>query len=108
MRGGRYGLRVHFAQVEDDKEISGGDLFLDSMTDMFGNPYAYIAPMMQQQAHKFSSPIGIINTISIYLYQNGDFKYKEEGKEEPTLITPNGVPNIWVSNINIFLGTDVS
>ena len=50
MRGGRYGLRVHFAQVEiidgDEVEISGGDLFLDSMTDMFGNPYAYIAPMM--------------------------------------------------------------
>lgn len=108
MRGGRYGLRVHFAQVENGKEISGGDLFLDSMTDMFGNPYAYIAPMMQQQAHKFSSPIGIINTISIYLYQNGDFKYKEEGKEELTPLEPNGVPNIWVSNINIFLGTDVS
>lgn len=108
MRSGRYGLRIRYDQFDENKnQIGGGDLFLDSAQDMFGNPYAYISPMPQEQAYKFPSSVGTINKISIYFYQSGNFTYLNDYGESSTL-EKSAAPNIWVSNVEVFLGADVS
>ena len=47
---------------------------LNSINDMFGNPYSYLSFFEQQQAFKISEPIGNITSIGAYFYQDGNFK----------------------------------
>lgn len=109
MESGAYGLMVK-AFDENDKEIA--TFMLDSSRDMFGRPYAYTAWAAQQQAYKFNSSIGTIERLVWYLYQDGSFYY-DNGTDD-ILIPVNKISNnevqsnIFVRNIQIFFGTDVS
>lgn len=111
MESGAYGLMVK-AFDGGDKEIA--TFMLDSSRDMFGRPYAYTAWAAQSQAYKFNSSIGIIKKLVWYLYQDGNFYYDNGTDDTPIAVPVNKISdkevqsNIFVRNIQIFFGTDVS
>lgn len=104
---GTYGLRlkVIIAPKKVSDKIICREYDLDSR-DMFGDPYNYLLPSLQEAKFNFDVNENI-QQMSLYLYQNDDFKYKTEAGEEREL----GVAlaeNIHVSNVHIALGTNLS
>ena len=105
MRSGSYGVAIKI--TSDTDEVIVFDL--DSAKDMFGNPYAFTTWMSQQQAFKFTEPIGNITSIEGFFYQKGDFKYFDGTEPVDVPVIENGiVPNIWMQNLEVYFGTDVS
>ena len=105
MRSGSYGVEIRV--TTDTDEVIVFDL--DSAKDMFGNPYAFTTWMSQQQAFKFTESIGNIKSIEGFFYQKGDFKYFDGTKPVDVPVIENGiVPNIWMQNLEVYFGTDVS
>lgn len=99
---GSYGIRVILNNTVE--------LELDSALDMFGQVYNFIDWVPQEQAYKIPESIEIINTVEIWLYQSGDFKYLNENGEvafEPQQRDSGSfVPTIFVKNLNIYLGNE--
>lgn len=86
---------------------------LNSINDMFGNPYSYLSFFEQQQAFKISEPIGNITSIEAYFYQDGNFKFNTEDGDELSVpvqsIGSNKVlQNIFIENFEFYFGSDVS
>ena len=119
MRGGSYGLRLDMRVRTNSTNhpYITKSLYLDS-SEMFGNPYAFT--VFSTQEKKFDiSPIGIIDSMTLYFYQNNDFIYFN-GKEnipipvEKTVKIINGaqtrVPteNLFVNNVYLGFGSDIS
>lgn len=119
MTKGSYGLLVelYYTEIVEETDEESGTIqktvekmmpvLLDSQQDMFGNVYAYTVPLMQQQAHKFTSPIGSITEIQCSLYERGDFKCLNQDGDE-VIYNSQGVENIFVSDIEIYFGADIS
>ena len=104
---GTYGLRLKVIiapKKASDKTICR-EYDLDSR-DMFGDPYNYLLPSLQEAKFNFDVNESI-QQMSLYLYQNDDFMYKNDTGTEQRL----GIAlmeNIHASKIHIGLGTNLS
>ena len=70
--------------------------------DMFGNPYKFIIPIEQEKTIDISS-FGVISAATLYLYQMSNFE-----DENGAAIAAAPLDNIFVENIEIGLGYDIS
>lgn len=104
---GTYGLRlkVIIAPKKASDKIICREYDLDSR-DMFGDPYNYLLPSLQEAKFNFDVNENI-QQMSLYLYQNDDFIYKNDAGTEQRLGMALA-ENIHVSNIHIGLGTNLS
>lgn len=133
---GDYGLLIIINTTEEsavNKEPETNSYsFIFNNSDMYGNPYNFETAYSQEIVIPLESVFGVINTISIYFYQNHNFYDKfnepilcsEKGyltkqdsnqyikdddgnyqlKENDTLL----VPNLFVSNLYLSFGYDIS
>lgn len=104
---GTYGLRlkVIIAPKKASDKIICREYDLDSR-DMFGDPYNYLLPSLQEAKFNFDVNENI-QQMSLYLYQNDDFIYKNDTGTEQRLGMALA-ENIHVSNVHIGLGTNLS
>lgn len=103
MLSGTYGVRIELYTIKEDQPA--GYLYLDSSKDMFGNIYNFTAPLLQQQAYHLNEALGTITKIKWYLYQRLDFTCMNISG---SVVKPEFDNNIFVSDIEIYLGADVS
>ena len=108
---GSYGLRLdmYFKPTNGTDKVIVHSAYLDS-SDMYGNPYSFL--IYSTQAAKFSiANIGTIQTISLYFYQNNNFKYlTDEGvtKRLPVLRPEDpDYSNLLLKNIYLSFGSDI-
>ena len=107
MKSGTYGLRLRLVQKATNDNIYPviQEIELDSGS-MFGNPYSFLVYSTQEATFDISN-IGTIDAISLYLYQNNDFKYyKHDGFIEP--VPEADFDNILVKNIYLSFGFDLT
>lgn len=111
VNSGNYGLRLdmYFKPTNGTEKLIRHSAYLDS-SDMYGNPYSFL--IYSTQAMKFSiANIGTIQTISLYFYQNNNFKYlTDEGvqKQLPVLRAEDpDYSNLLVKNIYLSFGSDI-
>ncbi len=119
MRSGTYGLRldIRVRTNSENHPYITKSLYLDS-SEMFGNPYAFTVFSTQEKKFDISTT-GVIDSMTLYFYQNNDFTYFN-GKEnipvpvEKTIKVINGVKtevpteNLFVKNIYLGFGSDIS
>lgn len=108
---GNYGLRLdmYFKPTNGTEKLIRHSAYLDS-SDMYGNPYSFL--IYSTQAMKFSiANIGTIQTISLYFYQNNNFKYlTDEGvqKRLPVLRAEDpDYSNLLLKNVYLSFGSDI-
>lgn len=106
IKQGNYGLRLDIkVQLNKLDNYIVKSFYLDS-SEMFGNPYNFIAPSTQQKLFNTIS-IGTVNEMTLYFYQNKNFIYYNNDTE-----TLESIPvkdyNIFVNNIQISFGTDIA
>lgn len=111
VNSGNYGLRLdmYFKPTNGTEKLVRHSAYLDS-SDMYGNPYSFL--IYSTQAMKFSiANIGTIQTISLYFYQNNNFKYlTDEGvqKRLPVLRAEDpDYSNLLVKNVYLSFGSDI-
>ena len=102
IRSGNYGLRLIITTTKEVVDIS-----LDSAKDMFGNPYGFITYFTQQQTYHLNLT-GPIKGIAGYFYQRSNFTYYDDAEEFDLLVPVNNAPNIFIDNIEVYFGYDVS
>lgn len=93
---GSYGIGV----IINDNAI----VELSSSKDMFGQVYNYFDYVSQEQVYAIPEDITTITSLEIYLYQDGDFQYKDVDGTTHTYDNKQG--SIEVKNPNVFIGTD--
>ena len=103
MAEGTYGLKL---SIFDKESQVIGTLKLDS-SEFFGNPYAFSVPVQQSKKLNISD-LGQIKSIKIEIYQDGKFSYYEEGQKDPISLEPTGRNNIFVKDLRIGFGSDLS
>lgn len=103
LQSGAYGLFIKLYTNE------GNDLTfnLSSDKDMFGRVYNFQDWVPQEQKFKFSSSIGVVTKIEVFLAQDKNFIHNNDSGEQ-VQIEPTLTPNIFVRHLNIFLGVDMS
>lgn len=83
---------------------------LDTL-DMFGNPYKFMSYFHQEKKFDISEIDENITKMSLYLYQESNFKYYDENNNlinYPIVeINHENIENILVSNIQVLLGDDL-
>lgn len=107
MKAGTYGLilRLGVRSTSDNSKLTSQWVSLDS-TDMFGNPYSFLLYSTQEATFDISE-LGTIENMSLWLYQNEDFKYyKDNGIIEDVPVTDFN--NILVKNIYLSFGSDLT
>lgn len=111
VNSGNYGLRLdmYFKPTNGTEKLVRHSAYLDS-SDMYGNPYSFL--IYSTQAMKFSiANIGTIQTISLYFYQNNNFKYlTDDGvqKRLPVLRAEDpDYSNLLLKNIYLSFGSDI-
>jgi hypothetical protein len=72
---------------------------------MFGNPYNYLISSSQETKFFIGKDDGVTN-IGIYLYQTGDFQYRDSAGNV-RIYEKSIAPEITVSNVYIGLGVDL-
>ena len=95
---GSYGIMII---INDNTNIP---IKLSSNKDMFGQVYNYFDFVVQEQAYAIPEGIDIITSIKAYLYQDGDFQYKDN--DSGTIEDYDKRGSIQVRGVNIYLGTD--
>lgn len=103
MAEGTYGLKL---SIFDKESQVIGTLKLDS-SEFFGNPYAFSVPVQQSKKLNISD-LGQIKSIRLEIYQDGKFSYYEENQKDPISLTPTGRNNIFVKDLRIGFGSDLS
>jgi hypothetical protein len=107
MCAGGYGLGL--IATMKSKDSSGKQntrtYYLDSK-QMFGNPYNYLISSSQETKFFIGKDDGVTN-IGIYLYQTGDFQYKDSAGNVRIYEQSSVAQEIAVSNIYIGLGVDL-
>lgn len=110
MRKGSYGLRLdlYVRLTPTSKKHMKRSLYLDS-SEMFGNPYAFTIFAPQSKTFDLSN-VGIVDKMILYFYQNNDFIYFDGSTEVPINSDPAlaTVPNIFLKNIYIAFGSDIT
>ena len=102
---GSYGiaLELYTSQVDSAEPIA--ILTLDSKRDMFGNPYGYTVPSMQEVAFRLASANSEsqqpLKRIKGYFYQRGNFV------DANGFIDIDGGPNLFVSDVKVGLGLHI-
>lgn len=111
VNSGNYGLRLdmYFKPTNGTEKLIRYSAYLDS-SDMYGNPYSFL--IYSTQAMKFSiANIGTIQTISLYFYQNNNFKYLTDEsvqKRLPVLRAEDpDYSNLLVKNVYLSFGSDI-
>lgn len=101
---GHYGLwlDVYILMSEDRKTVIQKRFYLDSK-DMFGDPYNFIAPSLQEISFHLT-PGEKISAMELYFYQSNDFVLKTSSNQE----LKDKADDIWVDNICLYLGNDIS
>ena len=107
MKSGTYGLRLRLVQKATNDNIYPvvQEIELDSGS-MFGNPYSFLVYSTQEATFDISN-IGTIDAISLYLYQNNDFKYYEHDGLVKS-VPEADFDNILVKNIYLSFGSDLT
>ena len=106
MYRGSYGLRLDLyvrLNPTSNKHITKS-IYLDS-SEMFGNPYAFTLYTTQAKTVNISE-IGIIDGMTLYLYQNNDFVYYANGVQQRVPLEP--MANILVKDIYIAFGSEIT
>ena len=118
IKSGSYGLRldIYVRLNPTSNKYILRSVYLDS-SEMFGDPYNFL--IESPQSKKFDlSKIGTVDKLSLWFYQKGDFTYYNT-KERKTLPVPHSIENpggekydlpsnLFVKNINIAFGSDIS
>lgn len=109
MRAGSYGLRLDLYVRLSPKSTKHfvKSVYLDS-SEMFGNPYAFTIFATQAKTFDISS-IGTVDGMTLWFYQNDDFRYFN-GKEEKRIEVYEGLstPNIFVTNVYVAFGSEMA
>lgn len=103
LSAGHYGLwlDVYILMSEERKTATQKRFYLDSK-DMFGDPYNFIVPSSQEISFNLT-PGEKISAMKLYFYQSNDFILNNNHDEEI-----KDVANIFVNNIYLYLGNDIS
>lgn len=106
MKSGNYGLRLDTkVKVNKTENYIVKSFYLDS-SEMFGNPYNFIAPSTQEKMFNIVS-VGTIVEMTLYFYQNNNFIYKDTNDSSLQDIVVGEEYNIFVNNIQISFGTNI-
>lgn len=106
MKSGNYGLRLDTkVKVNKTENYIVKSFYLDS-SEMFGNPYNFIAPSTQEKMFDIVS-VGTIVEMTLYFYQNNNFIYKDVNDSSLQDIAVGEEYNIFVNNIQISFGTNI-
>ena len=103
---GKYGLKliIYTKATQESTKYCENIVELDS-SEMFGNPYNFIAYSTQGKVFKLRSE-GYIHGFALYLYQDGNFKDAEKGELNNLKID---LPHdILVNNIELGIGSDLN
>lgn len=108
---GSYGLYLdlYVKTNSSDDKFTKKRFWLDS-ADMFGNPYNFL--IFSGQEVKFNiAETDIIDGMSLYFYQSDNFTYRTDDGAYKSLSSQDSnivVSDLFVSNIYIGMGTDLS
>ena len=106
IKSGNYGLRLDVKiklNTLDNYVIK--TFYLDS-SEMFGNPYNFIAPASQSKMFNITS-LGTVSELTLYFYQNNNFTYYNPS-EQMTKSVPVTDYNIKVENVRLSFGTNIA
>lgn len=106
IKSGNYGLRLDVKiklNTLDNYVIK--TFYLDS-SEMFGNPYNFIAPASQSKMFNITS-LGTVSELTLYFYQNNNFTYYNPS-EQMTKSVPITDYNIKVENVRLSFGTNIA
>ena len=106
IKSGNYGLRLDVKiklNTLDNYVIK--TFYLDS-SEMFGNPYNFIAPASQSKMFNITS-LGTVSELTLYFYQNNNFTYYNPN-EQATKSVPITDYNIKVENVRLSFGTNIA
>lgn len=106
IKSGSYGLFLRVNIKMDNGQLVNIDYTFDN-DEYFGNPYKFF--VFTNQSKKFNiKDFKQIDSISLWFYQRNDFKTVFNEKYEPVIVNDKQVADLFVSNIRIGLGTDLS
>lgn len=109
IRSGHYGILIEGYTSSAETASPVAIMQLDS-DQMFGNPFAFIAPFSQEILFHYNIEDDFAK-LKVYLYQSNDFTYFDgvENKVVPAKWSEpiTGANNIIVSNMNIYIAYDV-
>ena len=107
MKSGKYGLRLDIkVKVNNTDSYIVKSFYLDS-SEMFGNPYNFVAPSTQEKMFNIVS-VGTITEMTLYFYQNSEFIYYDTDTNDLQNIEVGDDYNIFVSNVRISFGTNIA
>lgn len=105
MRDGNYGIRIDLTSNKANKF----HILLDNKKDMFGNPYAYVVYLKQEQTYHLSMEENIVQ-IDGYLYQLDNFVFDDGVSKDYIKLGSENDENaydyddIYVKNISVAFG----
>lgn len=106
IKSGSYGLRLdlYVRLTPTSNKHSQQSIYFDS-SEMFGNPYSFTIYTPQSKVVDISK-LGIIDGMTLFLYQNNDFTYYDGVKLER--LKKELTNNILVTDIFVSFGSNVS